>query len=68
MKTKNIGDIEKLQYGSLNCKNIVLKWSEEDDKVFDKIIDSLVNAKNVDCSDYNIMCNWLESIKQRLEE
>ena len=45
-----------------------LSWSKEDDKILDKIVNSLMGAENVDCTDYNIVYNWLESIKQRLEE
>lgn len=45
-----------------------VKWSEEDDKILDKIVNSLGRAENVDCADYNIMCNWLESLKQRMEK
>jgi hypothetical protein len=67
--TKNIGDVERIQYDSLNYqKNIVLNWSEEDDKILDKIINSLMAAENVDGSDYNIIFNWLNSIKERLEK
>lgn len=46
----------------------LIKWSEEDDEILDKIINSLMGAENVDCADYNIMYNWLESLKQRMEE
>lgn len=42
------------------------KWSEEDDKILNKIVNSLMGAENVDCTDYNIMYNWLESLKQRM--
>lgn len=45
-----------------------IKWSEEDDKILDKIVNSLMSAENVDCANYNIMYNWLESLKQRMEE
>lgn len=66
--TKNIGDVERIQYDSLNCQNIVLKWSEEDEKILIKIITALMAAKNVECADFNIMYNWLKSIKQKIEE
>ena len=67
MKKKYIGDVEKIRYDSLNCQNIVLKWSEEDDKILDKIVNSLMGAENVECADYNIMYNWLNSIKERFQ-
>lgn len=67
--TKKIGDVERIQYDSLNCqKNIVLKWSEEDNKILVKIITALMDANNVECVDFNVMYNWLISIKERMEE
>jgi hypothetical protein len=67
--TKKIGDVERIQYDSLNCqKNIVLKWSEEDNKILVKIITALMGANNVECADFNVMYNWLISIKERMEE
>lgn len=42
------------------------KWSEEDDKIVAKIVDSLMHAENVDFADYRIMYNWLISIKERV--
>lgn len=66
--TKNIGDVERIRYDSLNYKNIILKWSKEDEQILDKIITALMHAENVDCADYNIMYNWLKSLKQRMEE
>lgn len=66
--TKNIGDVEKIRYDSLNCqKNVLLKWSEEDDKI-------LTDCYNViHRSDYGKemklkIINWLISIKKRMEE
>lgn len=44
------------------------KWSEEDDKIVAKIVDNLMRAENVDGDDYNIMYNWLISIKERIEK
>lgn len=44
------------------------KWSEEDDKIVAKIVDSLMRSKNVEGDDYNIMYNWLISIKERVEK
>ena len=68
-EAKNIGDVEEIQYESLNYqKNVLLKWSEEDDKILDKIVNSLMSAENVECDDYNIMYNWLKSLKQKIEE
>ena len=46
----------------------IRQWLEEDDKILDKIITALMRAENVDCADYNIMYDWLYSIKERLEE
>ena len=66
--TKNIGDVERIQYNSLNCQNIVLKWSEKDDKRLTKIVNSLMSAENVDGIDFNIMYNWLKTIKERMKE
>lgn len=67
--TKNIGDVEKIRYDSLNCqKNVLLKWSEEDDKILDKIVNCLMGIEKVECADYNIMYNWLKSIKQRMKD
>ena len=43
-----------------------INWSKEDDKILEKIVYSLMGAENVECDDYNIMYNWLNSIKQRL--
>lgn len=42
------------------------KWSEKDDKIVAKIVDSLMRAENVDSDDYNIMYNWLILIKERI--
>ena len=44
------------------------KWSEEDDKMFDKIVNFLMSIETLKCADFNIMYNWLDSIKQRMEE
>ncbi len=44
------------------------KWSEEDDKIVTKIVNSLMRAENVEGDDYNIMYNWLTSIKERIEK
>lgn len=43
------------------------KWTEEDNQILDKIVNSLMGAENVDCADYNVMYNWLISIKQKME-
>ena len=65
--TKKIGDVKKIRYDSLNCqKNVCLNWSKDDDKILDKIVSSLMRAGNVDGSNFNIMYNWLKSIKERL--
>lgn len=41
-------------------------WTEEDDKILIKIITALMDAKNVECADFNIMYNWLNSLKKRI--
>lgn len=59
---------EEMQYDFLNYqKNTFPKWSEEDDKILDKIVNSLMGAENVECADYNIMYDWLNSIEERMQ-
>lgn len=72
MKTEltiNIGDVEKIEYDSLNCQNIILKWSEEDEEMLLAAID----AVNVTANDLTQVGNahdiitWLKSLKERMQ-
>ena len=51
---------------STNNKDEKSKWTDDDDNMLDKIVNSLIDSKYVDSVNYNIMYNWLNSIKQRM--
>lgn len=61
------GKIHNTTY-SPNNKDEKSKWTDEDANMLDKIVNSLIDSKYVDSVTYNIMYNWLNSIKQRMEE
>lgn len=60
-------DIIKWLIKQGNQKDVLLKWSEEDNEILDKIVNSLMSAENVDGDDYNIMYNWLKSLKEKMQ-
>ena len=62
------GEKAKIEEIRGNEGKISPNWTEGDDEMLDKIIAALMGAENVECADYNIMYNWLNSIEQRIKE